>query len=58
MLVYKLNQNIDSQRLIEQIQQLVQKKVNSPDKEFLLVIDVKEISYSDDSSIPKIEYKP
>lgn len=58
MLSYKLNQNIDTNKLIENIQKLVHKKANDPEKEFLLVIDVKEIAYSDDSSIPKLEYKP
>lgn len=57
MLVYKLNQQIDGTKLIQNIEKEVQKSI-SPNKEYLLIIKVQEIVYNDDSSIPKIEYKP
>lgn len=57
MLVYKLNQNIDAQKLIEQIQKLIQKTVSGPNEDFLLTIKIQEISYNDDSSILKLEHK-
>lgn len=56
MLVYKLNQNIDGAKLLNDIQKLVTKHSGS-DKELLLIIKTQEISYIDDSNIPKIEYK-
>lgn len=56
MLAYKLNQNIDSNRLIHDIQKLVTKSVG-PNKEYLLVIRIQEINYNDDASIPKLTHE-
>jgi len=58
MLALKLNQNIDAQKLLNSIQKLVTSCVKSPDKEYVLVVRVQEINSNDDSSIPKLEYKP
>lgn len=56
MLVYKLNQQINGNKLLDDIQKFVSKNAK-PDKENLLVIRIQEVSYSDDNFIPKIEYK-
>ena len=56
MLVYKLNQQIDGNRLLNDIQKFVSKNIQ-PDKESLLVIRIQEINYNNDGAIPKIEYK-
>lgn len=56
MLVYKLDKNIDSGKLLNDIQKLVSQTLN-PDKELLLVIRIQEISNSSDAYIPRIEYK-
>lgn len=59
MIAFKLNQNIDAQKLLGSIQKLVSKyAVDKNPENLLLVIQIQEISYNDDTSIPKIEYKP
>lgn len=55
MLVYKLNENIDGGKLLNDIQNFVTKNVR-PGKELLLVIKIQEISYNTDEHIPKLEY--
>lgn len=57
MLAYKLNQNIDGEKLLKSIQQLVQKSVVDQSKEYLLVIKIENIAYDENSAIPKLEYK-
>jgi hypothetical protein len=58
MLAYKLNINhqIDGNRLLQNIQELIQKSVVDADKEYILVIKVQNIGYDDNSAIPKLEY--
>lgn len=53
MIAYKLNQNIDGNRLINDIQKLIQSTIEQ-NKEYLLVIRIQEINYNDDASIPKL----
>jgi len=53
MLAYKLSNNIDGNKLINDIQKLITKSVTS-DKEYLLVIKVISIDYNDDAAIPKL----
>lgn len=55
MLAYKLNQNIDGEKLLKDIQKLILKNIG-PDKEYLLVVKVQEINYDDNLSIPKLTY--
>lgn len=57
MLAYKLNQQIDGEKLLKSIQQLVQKSVVDPNKEYVLIIKIENIAYDDNSAIPKLEYK-
>jgi hypothetical protein len=57
VLAYKLNQNIDGEKLLKSIQQLVQKSVVDQSKEYLLVIKIENIAYDENSAIPKLEYK-
>lgn len=56
MLVYKLNQQIDGNKLLNDIQKYIHKNIKQ-NVESLLVIKIQEISYNDDNAIPKIEYK-
>lgn len=56
MLAYKLNQQIDGNKLLQTIQKYISKNVKN-DKEYLLVIKIQEISYSSDEHIAKLEYK-
>lgn len=58
MLAIKLNKNIDAEKLLNGIQKLVNSSIQSSEKEYMLVVRVQEIVYNDDTSIPKIEYKP
>lgn len=59
MIAYKLNQNIEAQKLLQDIQKLIQQNIKDQNPEnFLLVVRVQQINYNDDSSIPKLEYKP
>lgn len=60
MLAFKLNnQNIDSAKLLHQIQHMINKfSQSNPGVECLLVIDIKTVTSDDSSFIPKLEYKP
>lgn len=55
MLAYKLSNNINTDSLLRDIQDLVNKSIK-PNKEYLMVIRIQEISYDDDEAIPKLEY--
>jgi hypothetical protein len=55
MLAYSLNHDIDSNKLLHDIQNLVSKTI-SPDKQFVLVVRVQEVTLDNTSLIPKIEY--
>lgn len=54
MIVYKLNQSINSSKLIKDIQSLINKEIKKSSKEYLLVIKIQEVSYDDTSCIPKL----
>jgi len=58
MIAYCLNQNINGQKILEDIQNLVSKKMqqNHESKPLILVIDIKEVVDDTTSHIPKIEY--
>lgn len=56
MLCYNLTDNIDGEKLINNINKLIQKGTQ-PGKEFLLVIKLQEITSSDDSNIPKLTFE-
>ena len=60
MIAYCLNQNINGQKILEDIQNLVSKKIqqNHESKPLVLVIDIKEVVDDTTSHIPKIEYTP
>jgi hypothetical protein len=60
MIAYCLSQNINGQKLLEDIQNLVAKKMqqNHESKPLVLVIDIKEVVNDTTSHIPKIEYTP
>lgn len=55
MLAYKLNQQINTEKLLQSIQKMVHKDADQ-NKEYLLIIKLQEISYNDDTSIPKLEH--
>lgn len=56
MLCYKLNQNISGEKILQDIQKLVLKQQDNS-KEYLLIIKVQEIGFTNDNHIPKIEYR-
>ena len=60
MIAYCLNQNINGQKILEDIQKLVSQKIqqNHESKSLVLVIDIKEVAHDTTSLIPKIEYTP
>jgi hypothetical protein len=60
MIAYCLSQNINGQKLLEDIQNLVAKKMqqNHESKPLVLIIDIKEVVNDTTSHIPKIEYTP
>jgi len=57
MLAYSLNKNLDGQKILQDMQNLIS-KYNTKDNNFVLVIQVKEVVVDNNSFIPKIEYKP
>lgn len=59
MIAYVLNNNIDSQKLIRDIQELINKTLsNDPNQNgHILKIEIKPISRDDTAMIPKLEFK-
>lgn len=59
MIAINLNQPISCEGLCNQIQKLITKyqTTNSENKELVLVIDIKTISYTTYPDVPKLEYK-
>lgn len=56
MLAYRLDQQIDGNKLLNDIQKLISKSIKQ-NVESYLIIRVQEISYTNNNLIPKIEYK-
>jgi hypothetical protein len=56
MISYAINKKIDGQQLLNDIQKLIDQKV-SKDQESVLVIDIKNISYTTNELIPKITHE-
>lgn len=58
MIYYKLDKNIDGNKILQDIQKLISKNSNTDNGEIILVISIKKITnHSGDSLIPKLEYK-
>lgn len=53
-LYYKLNKQLDGAKLLQDIQKLI---TSTNNKEGILYIDIKTISYENNGPIPKLEYK-
>lgn len=53
---YKLDKNLDGNRIIQDIKNLLSGRENLSNS--ILEIRIKTIEYTDTSMIPKIEYKP
>lgn len=57
MIVYNLNKNISAEKIINDINQLVSRAENLPNK--VLVIKLQDITdYSGDSLLPKLCFNP
>ena len=56
-LVYKLDQPLNAQKVLEDIQKLINNFMKQTDSVPLLVVSIKTISYEDSSHIRNIEYK-
>lgn len=57
MLAYALDKPIDGNKLLQDIQNLIQKQ-NGSGIQMILVIKLQEIVSDSTSHIPKLEYKP
>lgn len=57
MIAYSLKNNIPGEKILKDISNMVQKFRNESPESLILYIDVKKISYDDNSLIPKLEYK-
>lgn len=58
MICYKLDKNIDGNKILQDIQKLISKNSNENNEEIILVISIKKITnHSGDSLLPKLEYK-
>lgn len=53
---YKLDKNLDGNRIIQDIKNLLSRRENLSNS--ILEIRIKTIEYTDTSMIPKLEYKP
>lgn len=58
MIYYKLDKNIDGNKILQDIQKLISNCRTQHNDEIVLVISVQKIiNHSGDSLIPKLEYK-
>jgi hypothetical protein len=57
MLAYSLNQQINGEKLLQDIQNMIQKEAR-PNVSLMLVIKLQEITSESTSHILKIEHKP
>jgi hypothetical protein len=57
MIAYSLREPIDGNRLLQQIQDMIQKE-SETNSEMMLVIKLQKITSDSTSHILKIEYKP
>lgn len=58
MLYYKLDKNINGQKLLEDINKLLEKNLSIPGENKILVVSIKTIEeYSGDSLLPKLTYE-
>jgi hypothetical protein len=55
MLAYLLNKNLDGQKLLQDIQNLINKTTSAKDR--ILIVQIKEIDQDSTAHIPKIEHK-
>lgn len=58
MLAYVLNKNIDSQKLLQDIQNLINNHPKESNDTLVLTIRVTNIQQDVVDDIPKLEYKP
>jgi hypothetical protein len=59
MIAYVLNKQIDGEKILKDIQQLVNSyNKNYPNQTPVLTISIRTISHDDTSLIPKLEFKP
>lgn len=59
MLYYRLNKNLEAEKLIRDIQKLIQQQVSGDNRDKVLVVSIsKIIDHTGDNPIPKLEYKP
>ena len=58
MLAYNLNQNIDGQKLLQDIQNMINNYNKQPNDSLILTIRITKIEQDYVSHIPKLEYKP
>jgi hypothetical protein len=58
MLYYKLDKNINAQKLLEDINKLLEKNLSIPGENKILVVSLKTIgTYNGDSLLPKLTYE-
>lgn len=58
MVVYKLDNNLDGEKILKDIQKLINQFThNSQNQTGYLCITIKTIAHDDTSMIPKLEYK-
>jgi hypothetical protein len=57
MIVYKLDKTLDGQKILNDIQNLVNKIQPQNNQDYLLTISIKTITTTDTSHIKKLEYK-
>jgi late competence protein required for DNA uptake (superfamily II DNA/RNA helicase) len=58
MLAYSLNKNVDGQKILVDIQQMIEKRMKETSEQLILVIDLKTINSETNDLMPKLENKP
>ena len=56
MITYKLNKQLSGEKLLKDINRMIQNHEGDKDS-MILFIEIRSVSYEDNSLIPKLEYK-
>jgi hypothetical protein len=58
MLYYRLNKNLEAEKLIRDIQKLIQQQDSADNRNKVLIVSISNIiDHTGDSPLPKLEYK-
>ena len=58
MLYYVLDHQIDGNKILSDIQDLINKEIKNNNEKYILVVQIKKVNYTTNELVPKITYEP